>query len=224
MSDTRNLRTGSGWVSDIKRIDNGIVEDNGIKVDYTLCWCRKCQDSVTPSKVWWEFDVVTATHVVFDDVEARHTTLRLFYDTDDSPIIKADQVIFVDKNIKYDSCLLKGVTCNKNLGGKLKVMFNHYENIWWKVFNKYFDTRDRHKFNFIVSHPHGCCKQVSLGKWKDQFKLDDRTRLTYTTCTCPGSSGAHVHCLGYNWRWWSDLVHSGSLKSGLNYSGCGRVV
>ncbi|KAI8773608.1 hypothetical protein BgiBS90_026026, partial [Biomphalaria glabrata] len=65
MSDTRNLRTGSGWVSDIKRIDNGIVEDNGIKVDYTLCWCRKCQDSVTPSKVWWEFDVVTATHVVF---------------------------------------------------------------------------------------------------------------------------------------------------------------
>ncbi|XP_059160900.1 uncharacterized protein LOC131944358 [Physella acuta] len=37
------------------------------------CRCAKCQVSATPSKGWGMIEVLTATHVVFDDSEARQT-------------------------------------------------------------------------------------------------------------------------------------------------------
>uniref|UniRef100_A0A2C9KUT7 Uncharacterized protein n=1 Tax=Biomphalaria glabrata TaxID=6526 RepID=A0A2C9KUT7_BIOGL len=226
MSKRRNLRTGSGSVWEVNKFKDGVKQDGGYRrAAYTKCWCRKCKDSDSPSNVWWEFYVYTATHVVFDDIEANHTTLRLFYDRDDSPVVSVDKVSVVDVNIKSDWCCLNCVTCDKNVGNKLMEMFKHFQNVWWKVWNKYKDSRSEHKINFIVSHPHGCSKKVSVGHWKDRYKLgEDRFQFTYITCTCPGSSGAYVHCLGYNGYWtWSDLVHSGSLKSGLNYSGVGYV-
>uniref|UniRef100_A0A2C9KW11 Uncharacterized protein n=1 Tax=Biomphalaria glabrata TaxID=6526 RepID=A0A2C9KW11_BIOGL len=220
MSERRNLRTGSGRVGYVYKFQDGVTQDGGYGCTaYTKCWCRKCKDSDSPSKVWWEFNVYTATHVVFDDIEANHTILRLFYDRDESPVVSVDKVSVVDVNVEYDLCWLKCVTCDKNVGKKLREMWKHFENVLRKVLNKYRDSSSKHKLNFIVSHPHGCSKQVSVGQWKDRLKVDERSsQFTYTTCTCPGSSGAHVLCLGYNDWTWPDLVQSGS-KSGLNYSG-----
>ncbi|KAI8780337.1 hypothetical protein BgiBS90_019531 [Biomphalaria glabrata] len=224
MSERRNLRTGSGRVWDVNKFQDGVTQDGGYRLtDYTKCWCRKCEGSNSPSNGWWEFEVHTATHVVFDDIEANHTTLRLFYDTNDSPVVIVDKVRVRYVNIEYDRCVLNCVTCDKNLGNKLMGMWKHLENVWEKVWHKYIDSRSQHKLTFIVSHPHGCSKQVSVGQWKDRLEVDGRSKLTYTTCTCPGSSGAHVYCLGYNYWTWSELVHSGSFKSGLNYSGVGYV-
>ncbi|KAI8780327.1 hypothetical protein BgiBS90_019521, partial [Biomphalaria glabrata] len=223
MSERRNLRTGSGRVWDVNKFQDGVWQDGGYgDIDYTKCWCRKCEGSNSPSNVWWEFDVYTATHVVFDAIEANHTTLRLFYDTNDSQVVSVDKVSVRYVNIEYDLCELNCVTCDKNLGNKLMGMWEHFENIWRKVWNKYRASISPHKLTFIVSHPHGCSKQVSFGQWKDRLEVGGgRSKFTYTTCTCPGSSGAHVQCLGYkDWNW-SDLVHSGSFKSGLNYSGVG---
>ncbi|XP_055866387.1 uncharacterized protein LOC106075185 [Biomphalaria glabrata] len=228
MSERRNLRTGSGKVWDVNKFQNGVKQD-GIRqdegyedTDYTKCWCRKCEGSNSPSNVWWEFNVLTATHVVFDDIEANHTTLRLFYDRHDSPVVSVDKVSVRFVNIEFDWCELYCVTCDETLGNKLMGMCKHYENVWRKVLNKYKASRSKHKLTFIVSHPHGCSKQVSVGQWKDILKVDGRSKFTYTTCTCPGSSGAYAHCLGNRDHWaWSTLVHSGSLKSGLNYSGAG---
>ena len=166
----------------------------------------------------------TAAHVVFDDIEASHTTLRLFYDREDSPlVILKDTLFFYDVDIEGDKCMFTCVTCDENLGNKLKKMKKDFDYFWRKVFNKYATARDIHKLNFIVSHPHGCSKQVSVGQWKDKVKVGKRKydhKFTYTTCTCPGSSGATVHCVGYN-DGCPDLVHSGSLNPGLNYSGVG---
>ncbi|KAI8780334.1 hypothetical protein BgiBS90_019528 [Biomphalaria glabrata] len=226
MSERRNLRTGSGRVLDVNKFQDGVKQDGGYRdTAYTKCWCRKCEGSNSPSNLWWEFNVSTATHVVFDDIETNHTTLRLFYDRDDSPVDSVDTVSVDYVNIEYDMCWLNCVTCDKTLGNKLMEMWGHYENVWWKVFDKYSASSSQHKFNFIVSHPHGCSKQVSVGQWKDTLNADVfRSKFTYTTCTCPGSSGAYVYCLGYRDNLiWSDLVHSGSLKSGLNYSGAGYV-
>ncbi|XP_055894843.1 uncharacterized protein LOC129927769 isoform X1 [Biomphalaria glabrata] len=224
MSERRNCRTGSGRVWHVNKFQDGVRQDKGYRdIDYTKCWCRKCENSDSPSNVWWEFDVDTATHVVFDDIEASHTTLRLFFDSDKSPVVNVDKVSVKYVNIEDDFCWLKCVTCDKNVGNKLMNMWEHFENVWEKVCNKYSASGSKHKFTFIVSHPHGCSKQVSLGYWKDRHKVGVRSKFTYTTCKCPGSSGAYVHCLGFaNWTS-SDLVHSGSLKSGLNCSGIGRV-
>uniref|UniRef100_A0A2C9KNP9 Uncharacterized protein n=1 Tax=Biomphalaria glabrata TaxID=6526 RepID=A0A2C9KNP9_BIOGL len=221
-SERSNLRTGSGRVRDINKFEDRVIQDGGYgRTDYTKCWCRKCEVSDSPSNVWWEFDVSTATHVVFDDIEASHTTLRLFYDTDKCPVVNVDKVSVVDVNIKYDLCCLKCVTCDKNVGNKLMEMFKNFKNNWGKVWKKYKDARPNHKVTFIVSHPHGCSKLISVGQWKDRQDMGLRSKLFYTTCTCPGSSGAYVYCLGYEEWTWSELVHSGSLKYGLNYSGVG---
>ncbi|KAI8761547.1 hypothetical protein BgiBS90_030579 [Biomphalaria glabrata] len=221
MSKRRNLRTGSGRMWSVNKFQDGVPQDGHYGFNaYTKCWCRKCEVSDSPSNMWWEFDVSTATHVVFDDIEASHTTLRLFYDRDESPMVSINKVSVKYVKMEHDLCVLNCVTCDKNVGYKLMEIFKHYENIWEKVWNKYSD-RSQHKFLFIVSHPHGCSKQVSVGQWKDKLKVGDRFKLTYTTCTCPGSSGAHVNCLGYFVWSWSNLVHSGGFKSGLNYSGLG---
>uniref|UniRef100_A0A2C9LEA5 Uncharacterized protein n=1 Tax=Biomphalaria glabrata TaxID=6526 RepID=A0A2C9LEA5_BIOGL len=225
MRGTRNYRTGSGRVREVKKFQDGVRHDGGYgDTYYKKCWCRKCKGSDSPSNVWWEFDVHTATHLVFDGTEASYTTLRLFYDTDESPVVSVDTVTVGDLYIQYDRICLKCVTCDTNVGNKLMEMWEHFKNVWEKVFKKYRDSRSKHKFNFIVSHPHGCSKQVSVGQWKDRYKVDGRSIFTYNTCTCPGSSGAYVHSLGYTVHWtWSEPVHCGSLKTGLNYSGAGRV-
>ncbi|XP_055866126.1 uncharacterized protein LOC106074062 isoform X4 [Biomphalaria glabrata] len=219
MSEKRNLRTGSGRVKYVNKFQDGVRQDGGYgRTAYTKCWCRKCEGSNSPSNVWWEFDVHIATQVVFDDIEANHTTLRLFYDRDDSvDKVSVDKVSVDFVNIKYDVCRLKCVTCDKTLGNKMMEMYKHFKNVWEKVYKKYFDSRSPHKLTFIVSHPHGCSKQVSVGQWKDRLEVGGRSKFTYTTCTCPGSSGAQVYCLGYSDLIWSHVVHSGS-KCGLNCS------
>ncbi|KAI8780335.1 hypothetical protein BgiBS90_019529, partial [Biomphalaria glabrata] len=226
MRERRNLRTGSGRVGNVYKFQNGVRQDRVIgRTSYTKCWCRKCEGLKSASNVWWEFEVTTATHVVFDDIEANHTTLRLFYDRDGCPVVSVDKVSVDYVNIEYDLCMLKCVTCDKTLGNKLMGMLKDFKPVWWKVWNKYLASRSKHKLTFIVSHPHGCSKQVSVGQWKDKVEVEVgiRSKFTYTTCTCPGSSGAHVQCLGYRDLNWPELVHSGSLKSGLNYSGVGYV-
>ncbi|KAK6975252.1 hypothetical protein BgiMline_021598 [Biomphalaria glabrata] len=222
MSERRNLRTGSGRVRYVYKFQDGVLQDGGPgHTDYTKCWCRKCEGSNSPSNVWWEFYVTTATHVIFDDIEASHTTLRLFYDKDESPVVRVNKVSVADVNIEYDRCRLKCVTCDENVGNKLMEMCQHFFNVWGKVRDKYKDSKSNHKFTFIVSHPHGCSKQVNVGQWKDRLKVGERiSKFTYTNCTCPGSSGANVQCLDYHVHWtWFNLVHSGSFKPGLNYSG-----
>ncbi|XP_055866388.1 uncharacterized protein LOC106077170 [Biomphalaria glabrata] len=218
MSERRNFWTGSGRVRYVNKFQDGVRQDGGFgRTDYTKCWCRKCEGSNSPSNVWWEFQVYTATHVVFDDIEANHTTLRLFYDRDNSPMVSVNKVSVTCVNIEDDWCWLNCVTCDETLGNKLMGMWKHYENVRGKVWNKYLASRSSHKLTFIVSHPHGCSKQVSVGQWKDRPEVGGSSKFTYTTCTCPGSSGAQVHCLGYKDWAWSDHVHGGSFKSGLNY-------
>ncbi|KAH9508825.1 hypothetical protein Btru_050148 [Bulinus truncatus] len=228
------IKKGSGMVCGIvEKFTDGVRDIDGGKHRkyYTTCWCKQCKHSYTASHVWWEFDVHTATHVVFDNIEASHTSCRLFFDRKGSPLVKVDQVSVVNVNIKRDVCELKCVTCDKNLADKLNKLWRNYCDVWSKVRDKYRKSRDVDKLNFIVSHPHGCSKQVSVGHWVDIQKVGDRFKqFTYTTCTCPGSSGAPVHCVGYTGdgvgvvgRWFYQLIHSGSIDSELNHSGAGHI-
>ncbi|KAI8750721.1 STE20 serine/threonine-protein kinase isoform X2 [Biomphalaria glabrata] len=205
MKGSKSLRTGSGIVKAVIKWKRG------------RCPIDRYQNPFKPEKQWWTLRVLTAANVIFDDSEANHTTLRLFYDKEDSPEVVVNVTISnVSKDINNDISLLDCVTCELNLNvvNRLREMVKHYDDLYEKVAQKYEQSRDIDKLMFIVSHPHGCRKQVSIGQWKDHVQFSDYfDRFTYTTCTCPGSSGASVHCLGYGW-----YIHCGRLQTGLHYS------
>ncbi|XP_055898887.1 uncharacterized protein LOC129928446 [Biomphalaria glabrata] len=224
--EATNSLTGSGVISAVVQFTDTFYTyiDTPWKMQ---CWCSSCEVSGSPSNVWWEFEVLTAAHVVFDQHEAEHTVLRLFYDAEDSPKVTVDKVKVQVVNIRRDFCKLKGITCDQNLAEKL---MHHWENFlyfWEKVNKKYKRSRDIFRLTIIVSHPHGCSKQVSVGHWKKKVKLDRKnfTKFAYTTSTCPGSSGALVHCVGYSRAWWWDqLVHRESDLLGYNISNIAQVL
>ncbi|KAH9500974.1 hypothetical protein Btru_069382 [Bulinus truncatus] len=226
MRNKTTLRLGTGEIHVYKYIDGRGVDsarmDCNVDGEQYLslfdtstrtCPCTKCRHSDKPRNVWWEFIVVTATHVVFDDIEPSHTSCRLFYDGQDSPVVSLDKVSVHYVDIERDTYHLKFVTCG-SLGNNLFNIELRWLYLWRKVRNKYKKISDI-KMTYIVSHTHGCHKQVSIGRLMVNYKFGecnkniDFAKLTYTTSTCPGSSGARVYCLGSG---------NGALDSGLNYS------
>ncbi|KAK6967959.1 hypothetical protein BgiMline_027812 [Biomphalaria glabrata] len=66
-----------------------------------------------------------------------------------------------------------------------------------KVCEKFKKTCDDHKLTFIVLHPHGFSKQVSIGQWVEKRQEGHsayKLQFSYTTtCTCSGSSGGPIN-------------------------------
>ncbi|XP_013087441.1 uncharacterized protein LOC106071804 isoform X2 [Biomphalaria glabrata] len=229
MGGNKLTRSGTGQISVYRYVEGCGYNASGSKYNglgkqfdsaHKVCTCSKCRQSDTPSKEWWEIIVYTAAHVVFDATEGDHTSCRLFYDDASSPKVILDQLHVINVNVERDSCHMKHVTCDVTLGGKLYAMDKICSDLWNKVRDKYV-IRYGERLTFIVSHPHGCHKQVSVGQWMDNAIVGELnesmylSKLTYTTSTCPGSSGARVYCLGF--RGYSH-VHNGALDTGLNYS------
>uniref|UniRef100_A0A2C9LNL4 Uncharacterized protein n=1 Tax=Biomphalaria glabrata TaxID=6526 RepID=A0A2C9LNL4_BIOGL len=225
-----SLRYGSGEVYNVIKFLDGIGQDvRGHKFfrQYSNCVCPKCSlvhshgHSGASSSVWWEIIIRTATHVVFDDIEAEHTKCKLYYDEQNHPGTILENFSVYDQTIETDSFLLKLVVCEGDLGDELFAKRKHCRELWSKVCTKYRNSET--KLCFIVSHPHGCPKQVSIGEWltsvkKREYSKDyDLTKLTYNTCTCPGSSGAYVHSIGLG----GSHVHTGCKGYGINFSGHG---
>ncbi|XP_059148072.1 uncharacterized protein LOC131935599 [Physella acuta] len=202
------MRLGTGRVYGV---------DKYTESDRKTCRCAKCQVSATPSKVWGEVCVSTARHVVFDDSEARQTSCVLGFDDNKSPVVSLDDWEVVWADIGRDRCELRYVTCDLELVDKLDKMYQRFNCLCREVRDKYDRFVNLDKLTVIVSHPHGCPKQVSVGKWTRKHKRDGYTRYWYTSCTCPGSSGACVYRPGYVGFWYLH-PHSGSNSEG-NYSG-----
>ncbi|XP_055897403.1 uncharacterized protein LOC106070314 isoform X2 [Biomphalaria glabrata] len=166
---------------------------------FKTCPCETCRHSDKPSNVWWEIYVHTVAYIVFDEDRASHATCKLFYDKEDSQVVILDKFVIDSVDLERDVSVLRSVTCDAALGDRLHKMMKHYSALWKKVLDKY---RNISKLVYIVSHPHGCTKQVSLGQLIDNLKMwysnenIDFTMLTYTAATCPGSAGAAVHCIG----------------------------
>ncbi|XP_059160277.1 uncharacterized protein LOC131943927 [Physella acuta] len=203
------LRSGSGRVY---HVDKYSEEKHNM-----TCPCPECVVSPTPSKVWWKVGILTARHVVFDSSEARQSSCRLWFDEEKCPVVKIYGWTLDASDTDMDRCRMHCVTHDLALGEKLKDMYMNFFRLYCKVKDKYKCHNGMDKLTIIVSHPHGCSKQVSIGNWVHKQKLERRTRYTYTTCTCPGSSGAIVYRVGGPWS--SAHHNSGGTPSGLNYSG-----
>ncbi|XP_059161190.1 uncharacterized protein LOC131944529 isoform X2 [Physella acuta] len=207
------LRTGTGRVNWVIKYTEGMDHPYWT---YRTCPCPECDHSDTPSKVWWRVDVLTARHVVFDSSEARQSSCRLWFDDDKSPVVKIYGWKVGVSDTEGDLCGLYCVTHDVDVADKLEEMVRRFSGLRDKVKDKYKSRRAVDKLTIIVSHPHGCSKQVSVGHWVDRQEVDGWIRYTYTTATCPGSSGAVVYRLGCGG---SHHPHSGANSGGLNYSG-----
>ncbi|XP_055897458.1 uncharacterized protein LOC106069067 isoform X2 [Biomphalaria glabrata] len=200
---SKHLRGGSGMINEVIKSTEG------------ACPCDTCQQSGNPSTDWWKIRVGTAANLVFGATEANSATLTLFYDNKESSevnvkVVTTDFYKYINRDVSWFYC----VTCDQKLAADLSKGVQHYYDLIKKNFEMYLESRDDCKLMFIVSHPHGCYKQISIGQWKDKIRMSDGShRFTYLTCTCPGSTGAAVHLVGYGRH-----AHSGSLTSGLNYS------
>ncbi|XP_059160154.1 uncharacterized protein LOC131943867 [Physella acuta] len=213
--DKHVLRTGTGKVCRVTKHTEGMDGHN-------TCPCPECKHPNTPSKIWWEVVVLTASHVVYDDSEARQSSCRLWFDEENCPIVNIHGWKVVGFHTVGDVCELSCTTHDEELCCKLQEMLLRENGLFQKLSDKYKCRKDVDKLTIIVSHPHGCSKQVSIGFWVHrqvyQQLMGKATSYTYTASTCPGSSGAMVYRLGYSWP---AHPHSGANSGGLNYSGSG---
>ncbi|CAL1536049.1 unnamed protein product [Lymnaea stagnalis] len=204
------LRFGSGSVHKVT------------KSTFNTCQCHICQHSDTPSKEWGEIWIVTATHVVFDDLEARHTSCRFFFNNGNSPLFICEGFTVVDAKVESDRCILKAYTCDLDLVNKIQTIMGESEILRSRLNERYFSLSHERKLCIITAHPHGTAKHVSIGQWLNKYETGvENTKYTYSTCTCPGSAGAPVVIFsrldhkGYH-------THSGVNSEGINYCGTFR--
>ncbi|XP_059156651.1 uncharacterized protein LOC131941424 [Physella acuta] len=210
---TRGQKTqfnGTGRVRFVTKYTKG-------KDDYMPCPCPECDYPATRRHVWWEVVVQTARHVVFDESEIENSSCRLWYDEDKTRVVKMYGFKLSGPNTEHDLCYFACATHDPMIGDKLKQMINRFDELWGQISGKYRSRRDVDKLTIIVSHPHGLSKQVSVGRWVHKQEVGAGTMYTYTTCTCPGSSGAIVYILGS--RLSTAHTHSGTNEKGLNFSG-----
>ncbi|XP_059169186.1 uncharacterized protein LOC131950966 [Physella acuta] len=191
------LRTGTGRVW---HVDKYTEKDNK-----GTCPCDKCQHSDTPSKVWGEFQVLTASHVVFDESEVRETKCIFGYDQNDSEVKTLQGCKLLDADSQKDWCRFTCATCDMTLVEEQLKMSSYFMELS-RILQRQFSSIEDDTMAIIVSHPHGCPKQVTIGKLKTELKRKGYrtlyngekydwtyTKYTYTTPTCNGSSGATVY-------------------------------
>ncbi|XP_059159283.1 uncharacterized protein LOC131943277 [Physella acuta] len=200
------MMTGSGRIEDATKYDDEMLP----------CHCEECKESGQPCRVWGQVDVITARHVVFDQKEADNTSIRFWYDDEQSDVVTLEGWTINNPDTDGDWCSLSHVTHDEQLIGRLDAMYARWREKLKKLNAKYEATDDVNKLVVLVSHPHGCAKRISIGRWvhKQMLKYDN-TRYTYTACSCPGSSGAYVYRLGCTFTL---HTHSGS-NTLYNFSG-----
>ncbi|KAH9496777.1 hypothetical protein Btru_009396 [Bulinus truncatus] len=193
------------------------------------CPCSACQRAGNPTKVWGMLRVITAVHVVYDSDEAVRSECHFGFNTLDgaAPPVVLEGVGMERADSNDDRCHLSCVTHDVSLLQKIKPQWSKYPNLHKTVTERFAAPTDR--LVFIVAHPHGCPKQVSLGEWTEKDKTGELSseghpyvRYNYNTPTCEGSSGATLYVIGRKWNLWYNQVHSGYDKdNGYNYSGTG---
>lgn len=221
-SGKKLLRVGTGFIQ-------YVYYNEGRSTD--PCPCPECKATPNPKMDWAKAKVRTATHVVFDKSEALNTVVELFFDKNNEKEkihhMYGETVRF--GAIQGDWCDMRVVTHDLDLCQRLKDTWGRWRWLETKINQKYKDS-DIHRLAVVVSHPHGCNKQVSIGRWKERAVIDrcpgwENCVYTYDSPTCPGSSGAPVLLLGRMrlGGFYGRHPHSGRPlgETGLNLSGVG---
>ncbi|KAK6975433.1 hypothetical protein BgiMline_021792, partial [Biomphalaria glabrata] len=185
VSVSRGAKIGSGKVLDITE-----------NTQTGACPCSECRNSNKPRKTWWEIVILTSTHVVDDNEDAKNSKCRLFYDNKESSLFNIEGIRVVKFSPNSDISRLICVTCDKDLATRLNLLLDNFTVLYEKCFDKFWNVKNPEKLVVIVSHPHGAPKKVSIGKSIRRKEVcDGQSVLTYSTNTCPGSTGAFLYIL-----------------------------
>lgn len=194
----RKMTVGTGYVYSV------------CMVDFTkgkTCQCKECRNSSTPEMNFTKVNIRTAAHVVFDESEGEHTTCHLCFDRGSTPDTCSDVVALIGMfdvrhDVNEDTCYMTHYSHDVDLAYRLhqavKLMYKERDVIYIKMprvckFTNVRGDLDKQPLLFIVSHPHGCRKHVSLGRWTSTLMFyNNMVSFQYDTATCPGSSGAGV--------------------------------
>ncbi|KAH9504454.1 hypothetical protein Btru_063682 [Bulinus truncatus] len=193
---------------------------------HEVCPCAKCQSSQTPSTSWTELEVMTAAHFIVDDLELCGATCRFFFNGPKEPGVTLDAVRSVDVDGKFNTHIFTCVTCDFDLVRRLDGTMDLFDRQRARIHERYKTLRDARRYMFMVSHPHGWPKQISLGTWAQMIKRDEvHSKFTYMVPACPGSCGAYVHILGYSGKVWHyPHLHKGDAPNGVKESSYGFTV
>ncbi|CAL1533100.1 unnamed protein product [Lymnaea stagnalis] len=171
---------------------------------FSRCPCRDCRKD--PVEEWGEIKIRTAAHVVCDDDEASRAECLMYYDSENSDVIKLQGIRVSQMNRQYDTAEIICVTHDVNLAYQLMYMIYDYKDYHTKLYKRYL-TEGVNNLVILISHPHGCSKHVTFGK-KKQCKVLEKlrsdiyvTKYYYDSHACPGSSGAPVYMLSKESIW-----------------------
>ncbi|BFZ24084.1 hypothetical protein BsWGS_27123 [Bradybaena similaris] len=228
----RKITVGTGFVNNVY-----VYNDDR---EWT-CQCKDCKNSSTPRTTFGEIYIHTAAHVVFDSKEGEHTTCHLFYDRGFPPetcsgAVKLSGMLCTWTDPDDDVCELIHYTHDVDLAERLAQICEQRDQSKDKIRSrspqtlKYQWTRptpDKQPLLFIVSHPHGYSKHISIGRWTSRLGVHYATYIyMYSTATCRGSSGAPVYLPGWSdvshseWDFfWGHCTHAGAseIQPGLNF-------
>ncbi|BFZ24057.1 hypothetical protein BsWGS_27095 [Bradybaena similaris] len=198
----RRTTVGTGRVNCVSL---GHEENN-----YETCKCKECLTSSNPQTEYGTINISTARHVVYDESEATHTTCHLYFDREGTPetcegVVALSGMSRLHDYHEIDGYWMVHYTHDMDLAHRLKQRCEQRIDLLTKIWGKLpcnwnlkwsRPAPDKQPLLFIVSHPHGCSKQISIGRCHSMFSLtDNQWGYTYTTATCPGSSGARVYVL-----------------------------
>lgn len=197
--------------------------------------CPLCKDSPTPRKKCYFVWASTALHVVYDNLEAAATEVDMYFDDDKKKKVRKLQGLsLVNASSQGDRCILECVTHDYYVYKHILSTRRHLRRMEDRLSRKYANQIKNGvpPLAVIVSHPHGCYKQISFGTKVIKERVEDNcptvewTEYRYNAATCRGSSGALVWLLGQTrvgYR--DDLItvhtHSGAVDEKLNTSGRG---
>lgn len=188
-----SLKTGTGRVRHAQRYSER--EKKNLE-----CNCDGCRFSGNPKIPVGKIEIQTATHVVFDQTELDRTTCVFFKDTGQSSTVNLRGQRIVSLMTLGDWCRFSCLTRDAGFFDKIYKTWKRFNDLLEIINEKYDEFVDEDKLAIIVSHPHGKFKRVSIGRWEKVLNEEDsvHSKYIYSTCTCPGSSGAYVYMMGEN--------------------------
>nr|KAI8752334.1 hypothetical protein BgiMline_015052 [Biomphalaria glabrata] len=156
------------------------------------CVCETCRTK--KRERWGEIRILTSAQFAYNDSDAKEINCIFFYDDesrkDQCKYLSGDNIVVLNK--EKDICMFMCVTCDIDFLKTLDTLLDTFVANWRAAFDKYVSTVrwEETKLCVIVSHPHGCIKHVSIGKFLGNE--EHMKRIRYDTPTCPGSIGAFV--------------------------------
>lgn len=187
------------------------------------CHNTSCTEKPRPHEVSGTFKVMTVAHIVFDDAEAKNTTIEFFFDDDKNTenVVKAQGIRLSSIDVANNRSIIECVTHDFGLHKKLQHFRSRKIKLQSQLPKTLTQTSDQgatpigNLLVVLTSHPHGAAKRVSFGsiinierKGDKIVKMDGITLLSctmmYTAPSCVGSGGGSItvyntlgHCVAF---------------------------